>query len=135
LSLLEEENEDDKILIQTSGFSRIIPYNRLVLLTSFHFVSSNVPQSKNKKLNKVQPVFVYISRKFSDVYTPTQNFAADESLILWERRLGIVHFVRIKRARFGTEIYIQSEYGYIWNMMIYCGKVTELRGGGGSVEI
>jgi hypothetical protein len=78
----------------------------------------------NKKLYKVQPVFDYVNIKFSEVYTPAQNLTVDERLMLWKGSLGIIQFIRIKRARFRIKTFVlsESESGYIWNMTIYCGK-------------
>jgi hypothetical protein len=45
----------------------------------------------NKMLHKVQPVFDYVNRKFSEVYTPTQNLAVDESLLLWKGGYRTIH--------------------------------------------
>jgi hypothetical protein len=70
-----------KSIFSTGSFYRIIPDNILVLLKLLHFVdSNNVPQSTNKMLNNVQPAFHYVNRKFSEVYTPTQNLAMYERL-------------------------------------------------------
>lgn len=46
----------------------------------------------------------------------------------WKGNLGIVQFIHIEI--FGIKAYIlyESEFGYIWNMTVYCGKATELKG-------
>jgi hypothetical protein len=77
----------------------------------------------------VQSTFEYVNRKFSEVYTPTQNLAVDESLMMWKESLSIAQFIHINKARLRIKTYIlsESQSRYIWNMTIYCVKTTELK--------
>lgn len=118
-----------KKLFSTPGFSTLISHNRLKLLNKFlHFTNAPMPRSGNKKLHKIMPIFSYLVAKFAEVYTPERDVSIDESLLLWKGRLGFKQFIRIKRARFGIKTYILSEArsGYIWKMIIYVGKETDL---------
>ncbi|XP_066948571.1 piggyBac transposable element-derived protein 4-like, partial [Macrobrachium rosenbergii] len=46
-----------------------------------------------------------IVSKFKSMYTPAQNVAIDESLLLYKGRLGWVQYLPLKRARFGIKYF------------------------------
>lgn len=118
-----------KTLFSTPGFVNLISHNRIKLLNRFlHFNNSPCPRNGSKKLHKIMPVFEHIVKRFSEVYTPNRDLSIDESLLLWKGRLSFKQFIRIKRARFGIKTYILSEAktGYIWNMIVYVGKETNI---------
>lgn len=55
------------------------------------------------------------------------DITIDESLLLYKGRLGSIHYVPNKRARFGIKNYMlcDSYYGYIWHKVFYTGKNTK----------
>ena len=67
-----------------------------------------------------------MKKKFFEVYQPERDMAVDESLLLWNGRLGWKQYIPIKRARFGIKSFeiCESVLGYIWNFFIYIGKDT-----------
>lgn len=118
-----------KPIFSTPGFPYLLSHKRLKLLNRFlHFTNNLYPPSENKKFHKIKPVFDYINRKFSEVYTPVREVSVDESLLLWKGRLSFQQYIRIKKARFGIKTYVLSEAksGYICKLIVYVGKETEL---------
>lgn len=52
----------------------------------------------------------------------------DESLLAWKWRSGFRQYIPSKRARYWIKIYNLSESstGYVWNVLVYTGKDTEM---------
>ena len=58
---------------------------------------------------------------------PKQNVAIDESLTLWKGRLSFAQYIPLKTSKFGIKTFelCESKTGYLWNFIVYTGKVTE----------
>lgn len=56
-----------------------------------------------------------------------RDVTIDESLLLYKGKLGPIHYIPNKRARFGIKNYIlcESYSGYSWHTIIYTGKDTK----------
>ena len=82
----------------------------------------------NPKLNKIFPVYELLVRKFQSLYMPGRDVTINESLMLYKGRLGWVQYIPLKRARFGIKLFLlcESKSGYVWSMIIYIGKGTQL---------
>lgn len=115
-------------LFSTLGFPTLMSHKRIKLLNRFlYFNNAPLPRNGSTKLHKIMLVFDYDVKYVSEVYIPNQNLSIDESLLLW-KGMSFTQFIRIKRARFGIKTYMLSdaESGYIWKMMGYVGKETNI---------
>ena len=100
-------------------------YNKFKLIDKFlHFVDDEELGDDYPRAAKIQPVWDYVSSKFSMLYTPKQDIAIDESLLLWKGRLMWKQSILTKRARFGVKSFLlcESESGYIYWSLLYTGK-------------
>ena len=88
-----------------------------------HFVDSSTLPNKYPVLSKISTVWDYLTKKFQEVYTPTQNISIDESLLLWKGRLSWKQCIRSKSARFGIKTFslCESDSGYVWKSILYTG--------------
>ncbi|XP_071439209.1 piggyBac transposable element-derived protein 4-like [Hetaerina americana] len=69
-----------------------------------HFADNNtfaIDTHPCLKLNEIRPVLKYLSKKFSNLWTPERNIPNDESLTLYKERLSWIQNVPLRRARFG----------------------------------
>ncbi|KAJ8942909.1 hypothetical protein NQ314_009884 [Rhamnusium bicolor] len=80
----------------------------------------------DRKLYKINPVLQYLKNKFMTIYTPEKNISVDESLVGWKGRLQWKQYIPSKRKRFGIKIFVlcESSTGYVYNFIVYTGKVT-----------
>lgn len=121
-----------KKLIQTPQFYETISEKRFFLLLKFlHFNDNEAIDpngDQNPRLSKIQHVLDYLVDKFKTSYIPEQDISIDESLLLWKGRLSWKMYIPKKRARFGMESYrlCEASSGYVWNILIYTGKSTDL---------
>ncbi|XP_046965005.1 piggyBac transposable element-derived protein 4-like [Vanessa cardui] len=109
-------------------FSKIMSYNRFLLLkTMIHFADTQTLQDKTK-LCKIRPILDYFNKKFSTLYMPSQVIAIDESLLKWHGRLSFAQKIKSKAAKVGVKTYelCDSASGYLWAFFVYTGKDTEV---------
>lgn len=109
-------------------FSRIMSYNRFLLLKSlYHFVDNQTLTNDRTKLCKIQPVLDHLNDKFSTLYMPAQEIAIDESLLKWHGRLSFAQKIATKAAQVGVKTYelCESRSGYLWKFFVYVGKKTQ----------
>ena len=52
---------------------------------------------------KVRDVVGLLVSRFKTVYLPTKSMSIDEEVLLWKEKLSFKQYIRIKRARFGTD--------------------------------
>jgi len=93
-------------LLDTPYIRQVMTGQRfLLLLRCLHFVTNrSLPQDiskAEKSFAKIKPVFDFLIDKFSTVYVPNENFAVDESLMLFKGRLAMKQYIPLKRAGFG----------------------------------
>ena len=75
-------------LFSTPGLKLYMSYNKFKLIDKFlHFVDDEELGDNYPRAAKIQPVWDYVNSKFSMLYTPKQDIAIDESLLLWKGRL------------------------------------------------
>lgn len=114
-------------LFKTPVFGRVMARDRYQLILRFiHFVDNDDapdPHDKNRdRLFKIRPLIDDLNEKFSRFYTPEQNVALDESLILWKGRLLFKQYLPSKRKRFGMKLYNLCENsGYTYRFRVYTG--------------
>lgn len=122
----------EKRIISTPFFPEVITDRRFHLLVRFLHFNNNelfdMNNDPNSKLYKIWPVLEYLIGKFQSTYTPESEIAVDESLLLWKGRLGWKMYIPKKRARFGMESFhlCESKSGYVWNILVYTGKQTNI---------
>ena len=112
-------------LFSTPGLKSYMSYNKFKLIDKFlHFVDNEELGDSYAKSAKIQPVWDYMNERYSMLYTPKQNIAIDESLLLWKGHLTWKQSILSKQARFGVKSFLlcESESGYIWRSLIYTGK-------------
>ena len=75
----------------------------------------------------MRPLIDDLSEKFMKFYTPSQNIALDESLLLFKGRLLFRQYLPAKRSRFGIKIYsISDQNGYVYHFRVYTGATDKL---------
>lgn len=115
-------------LYLTPAFSAAMNRDRYMLILKFLHFSNNAQapnaQDPNRdRLYKIRPIIDYLNNKFQTVYTPYENIALDETLLLWKGRLSFRQYMPLKRSRFGVKIYNLCEAsGYTYKFRIYTGK-------------
>lgn len=105
--------------------------DRFMLIMKFlHFTDNEAPVDKhpNPKLRKLWSVLTRMTEMFQTLYTPERDVSVDESLLRFKGRLSWKQYMPLKRARFGVKFFVlcESSSGYIWNMLMYMGKVLLL---------
>ncbi|XP_065667703.1 piggyBac transposable element-derived protein 4-like [Hydra vulgaris] len=72
-------------LFASAGIKWLLSYNKFKLIDKFiHFVDFTTLPNKYPVLSKLSTVWDYLTKKFQEVYTPTQNISIDKSLLLWK---------------------------------------------------
>ena len=80
------------------------------------------------KRSKIQPFLDLIIPLFQRHLTPTQELSIDEAMIAFRGRVGFRQYIRGKPQPWGIKAYVLSESrtGYMYNLVIYYGKDTQL---------
>lgn len=62
--------------------------------------------------------------KFQTLYTPSQNIALDESILMWKGWLEICQLIPNKAANRGIKTYevCESQTGYLWRFEVHTQK-------------
>ena len=61
-------------LFASAGIKWLLSYNKFKLIDKFiHFVDSSTLPNRYPVLSKISTVWDYLTKKFQEVYTPTQN--------------------------------------------------------------
>jgi len=121
-------------MFETLFIPRLSSYNRYFLLDNcLHFVDTSIPlpptaTHTEQSLWRIKPFFDAIVKNFREVYSPEENIAIDESLMLYKGRLPMKQFIPTKRARFGLKLYelCESGSGYIWNSIVHTGRADQM---------
>ena len=93
-------------LFASAGIKWLLSYNKFKLMDKFiHFVDSSTLPNRYPVLSKISTVWDYLTKKFQEVYTPTQNISIDESLLLCKGRLSWKQCICSKCARFGIKTF------------------------------
>lgn len=111
-------------------FSKIMSYNRYVLLKmALHFVD-NDSMINPSKLTKIQPVTDYFNAKFSELYYPSQDIVIDEYLIKSHGRLNHSQKNSSRATQVGVKTYelCESASGYLWKFFVSPSKRKQMNG-------
>jgi len=110
-------------LYHTPVFQNVMKRDRYLLILRFlHMVDNDDLRGTTDRLFKIRPLIDDLSEKFQKFYTPTQDLALDESLLLWKGRLLFRQYLPAKRARFGIKIFsVCDQNGYTCRFRVYTG--------------
>ena len=62
--------------------------------------------------------------------------STDESMVLWRGRLIFRQYIPGKRHKYGVKLYMLCEHtGYVWNVLVYCGKMDPISGFGNAETV
>lgn len=120
-------------LFETPGFAKVMSRDRYQgILRYLHFSSDSGISSD--RISKLRPVLDYLIEKFQAAYVPGEHISIDESLVAFKGRLSFKQYNRNKRARFGIKLFVlaESKTGYVYNIIVYCGKEGIGSDGGGN---
>ena len=83
--------------------------------------------SHNKR-SKIQPFIDLLVPLFQQHSRPSKQLAIDEAMIAFHGRVGFRQYIRGKPHPWGIKVYVLSESktGYMYNLLIYYGKETQL---------
>ena len=80
------------------------------------------------KCSKIQPFLNLPIPLFQQHLNPARELSIDEAMIAFRGRVGFRQYIRGKPQPWGIKAYVLSESrsGYMYNLIIYYGKETEL---------
>lgn len=80
------------------------------------------------KRSKIQPFLDMLMPLFQQYVTPCREVSIDEAMIAFRGRVGFRQYIRGKPTPWGIKAYVLSESssGYLYNLLIYYGKETQL---------
>ena len=121
-------------LLQMPVFGNTMPRDRFALLLKFLHFSDNEACPEGDRLHKLRSICDNIILRFQAVYHLYENVSIDESMVLWRGRLIFRQYIPGKRHKYGVKLYLLCQpNGYVWNFMVYCGKMDS-SGGLGHAE-
>ena len=93
-----------------------------------HF-ANNEDISDTNRSEKIKPIIDDFRGRFRNCMNSTQNLCIDESLVLWNGRLGFKQYIPSKRHPFGIKLFqlVDCETKFILDFIIYTGANTEYR--------
>ncbi|VVD01498.1 unnamed protein product, partial [Leptidea sinapis] len=114
-------------MLEMPNFRKTMSRDKFMLITKFlHFVSdmNGSVHGHARKIGKIAPILDHCTKKFSELYVPTQHLSLDESLLLWKGNLSWRQCIRSKAARFGMKSFelCEATTGYLLNYKLYTGK-------------
>ncbi|KAM4808018.1 piggyBac transposable element-derived protein 4 [Rhinophrynus dorsalis] len=117
----------------TPIFHAIMTRDRFKLLQRFLHFNDNAKalprdHSQFDILFKLRPVLSHLMMRYQEVYTPSQNVAIKESLLLYKGHFVFKQYLPSKRAVHGIRLYklCESSTGYTYRFRIHTGKDIDL---------
>ena len=82
----------------------------------------------HNKRSKIQPFIDLLMPLFQQHSRLSKQLAIDEAMIAFRGRVGFRQYIRGKPQPWGIKAYVLSESktGYMYNLLIYYGKETQL---------
>ena len=118
-------------LTATPIFNSTMPRDRFELLLRFWHFSNNDFAVDGDRLSKLRGICNALIERFQALYTPGKEVSIDESMVLWRGRLIFRQYIPGKRHKYGVKLYMLCEHtGYVWNVLVYCGKMDPISGFG-----
>lgn len=96
----------------TPIFNSVMSMERFQAMQKYMHFANNENQHLYRgpdKLFKIYPIVQHMNTKFHFLYTPHQNVAIDESLMLWKGRLSFKQFMPLNSSKFGFKTYESCE--------------------------
>ena len=102
-------------------------FSRDRFLQIFWMLHVGEQPSVNKR-SKIQPFLDLLIPLFQRHLIPAQELSIDEAMIAFRGRVGFRQYIRGKPQPWGIKAYVLSESrtGYMYNLVIYYGKETQL---------
>ena len=102
-------------------------FSRDRFLQIFWMLHVGESDSPNKG-SKIQPFLDLLIPLFQQCLIPSQEVSVDESMIAFRGRVSFRQYIRGKPEPWGIKAYVLSESktGYMYNLVIYYGKETQL---------
>ena len=107
-------------------FRRVLSRDRILQIFWMLHVGN---QTENTKRTKVQPFLDKIIPLFQQYLTPSRELSIDEAIIAFRGKVSFRIYIRGKPHPWGIKAYVLSESctGYLYNVIIYYGKETQLQ--------
>lgn len=123
-------------VIGTPFVNTIMKCNRFQILLKFWHFSDNDNAPEGERLYKLQGICDALLARFQDLYIPQKELSIDESMVLWRGRLVFRQYIPGKRHKYGVKLYMLCEpTGYVWNLLVYCGRSDIIAGLGHSEAV
>ena len=107
-----------------------------LILKFWHFSNNEENHDAGDRLSKLRTICDKLIANFQDAYTMEPDVSIDESMVLWRGRLKFRQFIPGKRHKYGVKLYLLCEAtGYIYNMIVCCGKLDPISGFGHSETV
>ena len=118
-------------VMATPIFNSTMPRDRFELLLRFWHFCNNEVAIEGNRLFKLKNICDALLKRFQALYTPGKEVSIDESMVLWRGRLIFRQYIPGKRHKYGVKLYMLCEHtGYVWNVLVYCGKMDPISGFG-----
>ena len=118
-------------IIATPFFNQIMPRDRFELLLRYWHFCNNDLASDGGRLFKLKDICNALLDRFQALHSPARQVSIDESMVLWRGRLIFGQYIPGKRHKYGVKLCMLCEpSGYVWNVLIYYGKLDQISGFG-----
>ena len=116
---------------ENRAISSSMTRNRFGLLMKFLHLNDNSHYIKkgcvgHDRLYKLRPLVDAIIANCQRAYIPARELAIDESMMKFKGRLGFIQYNPKKPIKWGLKAFVlaDSATGYVWNWMLYTGKMN-----------
>ena len=102
-------------VLQSPLYPSTMSRNRFMAILRFlHLADNTADNSPHDKLSKVRPLLDIVVPLFRSIYKPGQNLSPDETMIKFNGRIGLKHYIPRKSAKYGLKCFSlnESETGY-----------------------
>jgi len=107
-------------------YSNIMAHDRFFHILRFlHFEHNDNPPNHDDpdydRLWKLRKIFDILNNKFCELYSPKEQLAVDEVIVMYKERVVFRQYIPKKHKRFGIKIYKLCDY-----LSLYLGKQNML---------
>ncbi|XP_064092990.1 piggyBac transposable element-derived protein 4-like [Macrobrachium nipponense] len=111
-------------------FTTVMSRNRFSQILRFLRFSHPDNVQPSQPMTRIQTFVDMVREKSMNVFSPGENFAVDESLLLYKGRLRFRQYIKTKRKRFGLKLFAlcpssKGGKGYTWNFCLYTPQMYE----------
>ncbi|XP_023952412.2 piggyBac transposable element-derived protein 4 [Bicyclus anynana] len=109
-------------MLGASNFSPYMSMERfIILMKCLHFNDNSDMRAPvlntEARLFKIKPILTHLNNKFQQMYTPAQNIALDETLLMWKGWIGRLVSREANRGVKSYEIW-EPQTGYLWRFEV-----------------